>query len=141
MARNRVFQLRNNLHLVNILDRSENCEDRVYKVCSMYDAICKRCLELPLKRVLCIDEQIGPFQGQLNVKQYVEREGVKVFVLCAKSRQAYHGSTAEVNKDMQKMYNFAPAMILHLCERISAPGHDSYFSSYSPLQILKTKSI
>ncbi|XP_068084817.1 piggyBac transposable element-derived protein 3-like [Anabrus simplex] len=153
MNRNRFFQIRNNLHMVDTLTKPGN-SDRFWKVRPIYDCVRERCLELQVEREICIDEQMIPFRGQLNVKQYVRGKpypwGVKLFALCGKSGLAYdfllyQGSTTELDQAALKSYGLGPSVILHLCNRISLPGHelyyDNYFSSYNLLQILKNKKI
>lgn len=48
MCRDRFFQLWSHLHLVNNLERSAENNDVFYKVRPLYDAMHRRCLELPL---------------------------------------------------------------------------------------------
>ncbi|KAJ8928034.1 hypothetical protein NQ314_019445 [Rhamnusium bicolor] len=74
MSRDRFFQLRTNLHCVNNLEIPQNCNDKLYKVRPLYDAIRDRCLQLDLEENLCIDEQIVPFRGQLSIKQYIKNK-------------------------------------------------------------------
>lgn len=154
MSRDRFFQLRNNLHIVNLLEMPEPLEDRIYKVRPVFDVVRQRCLELTLEENLCIDEQIVPFRGSLNIKQYVKGKptpwGVKIFVLCGKSGLAYdfivyQGAKTGLNQINLKKYGFGASVILHLSDRISNPNHklyyDNYFSSFHLLQLLKFKSI
>jgi hypothetical protein len=49
-----------------------NESDRFWKVRPLYNAIKKRCNELSLETNLSIDEQMIPFKGQINIKQYVK---------------------------------------------------------------------
>lgn len=72
MCRDRFFQLRSHLHLVNNLERPAENRDVFYKVRSLCDVIRRRYLELPLEENLCVDEQMVPFRGSLSVKQYVK---------------------------------------------------------------------
>ncbi|XP_039287703.1 piggyBac transposable element-derived protein 3-like isoform X2 [Nilaparvata lugens] len=154
MSRDRFYQLRTNLHVVNVLDTPTNCEDRIHKVRPVYDSLKKRCLELDLDELLCVDEQIIPFRGKLNIKQYTKGKpmpwGVKLFVLCGKSGQAfdfiiYQGSRTGLNEDNLKKYGFGASVVLHLSNRIAEPGHklfyDNYFSSFHLLQLLKARKI
>ena len=48
MIRDRFFQLWSHLHLVNNLERPAENNDVFYKVRPLYDALRRRCLELPL---------------------------------------------------------------------------------------------
>ena len=154
MSRNRFFQLRNNLHLVNVLEIPADNTDRFIKVRPIYDAIRQRCLQLQLEKQLCIDEQIVPFTGKLNVKQYIKGKpcpwGIKIFVLCGKSGLAYdfllyQGSTTELNKNLYNLTGLGTEVVLHLSQRITATGHelyfDNYFSSYGLLQALKAQKV
>ena len=45
MSKNRFFQLRTMLHLVNNLERPNSCKDKFYKVRPIMDAVLKRCKE------------------------------------------------------------------------------------------------
>lgn len=64
MARDRFFELRNNLHLVDNTIIPAGCKDAFYKVRPIFDAVRNRCLELPLEKELCVDEQMVPFTGR-----------------------------------------------------------------------------
>lgn len=154
MTRDRFFQLRSNLHCVNNLEKPENCNDKMYKVRPLFDAVRNRCLELHLEENLCIDEQIVPFRGHLSIKQYIKGKptpwGVKIFVLCGKSGIAYdfviyQGSSTGLDADTLKRFGLGAATVIHLSERITDEGHklyfDNYFSSYQLLQVLKSRKI
>lgn len=155
MSRDRFFELRNNLHLVDNLKKPPNCQDVFYKVRPIYDGIRSRCLELPLERQLCVDEQIVPFTGKHSAKQYVKGKpcpwGIKLFFLCGKNGRAYdfiiyQSSIPELDKTLIKKVGFGASVVLHLIKRVGEnSGHelycDNYFSSYYMLQILKHKGI
>lgn len=64
MSRDRFFELRNNLHLIDNTKVPAVCNDAFYKVRPIFDAVRNRCLELPLEKELCVDEQIVPFTGK-----------------------------------------------------------------------------
>jgi hypothetical protein len=73
MTVNRFFKLRNMLHLVNNLeDRNGLKVDRLFKVRPIFDCLRNRCLELPLEKNLSVDEQMIPFKGHINIKQYIK---------------------------------------------------------------------
>ncbi|XP_068084155.1 piggyBac transposable element-derived protein 3-like [Anabrus simplex] len=154
MSRDRFFKLRTNLHIVNNLDRPESCQDKMFKVRPLYNSVRERCLQLSLEENLCVDEQIVPFRGNLSFKQYVKGKptpwGVKIFVLCGKSGQAYdflvyQGSTTELDQDTLKKFGLGASVVLHLAKRIDGEGHklfyDNFFSSYNLLQLLKSRKI
>gem|GEM_PF-6597447 len=67
MSRNRFYQIRTNFYLVNNLDIPKDNTD---KMRPLFNSIRKRCLELPLERDLCDDEQTVPFKGQHSAKMY-----------------------------------------------------------------------
>lgn len=70
MSRNRFEKLRNNLHIVDI-NRDKNGDDRLWKVRPLLNAFQQRCRDLPLEENLCIDEQMIPFKGKIDIKQYI----------------------------------------------------------------------
>lgn len=154
MSKDRFFQLRNNLHFVNNLEKPDNCKDVFFKVRPLYDSIRKRYLELPLPEILCVDEQMIPFTGSLSVKQYIKSKpnpwGVKCYLLCGKNGMAYdiilyQESTTELDPAISKKFGLAASVVLKLIENVKTPGHclffDNYFGSYHLLQVLKEKNI
>ena len=71
MSRNRFEAIKKNFHLV---DNSENTnrEDKMFKVRPMIDHLRMKFNEIPMeKQELCVDEQIVPFKGRSQVKQYI----------------------------------------------------------------------
>ncbi|KAI4467853.1 transposase is4 [Holotrichia oblita] len=104
MTGNRFFKLRQCLCFVDNTQKADDNTDRFWKVRPLYNAIRSRCQELPHEPYLSIDEQMIPFKGQLNVKQYVKGKpcpwGVKLLALCGTSGilydfVLYQGSTTE----------------------------------------------
>lgn len=153
MPRDRFFQLRSNLHIVNNLEKTDECKDRLYKVRPLYDCIRKRCLELEMEQDLCVDEQMVPFTGNLSILQYVKGKpcpwGIKIFMLCGKSGLVhdfviYQGATTEFDKHILGKFGLGATAVLKLSERIPC-GHslyfDNYFTTYNLLEILRQKSI
>ncbi|GBM74764.1 Chimeric ERCC6-PGBD3 protein [Araneus ventricosus] len=151
MTRDRFFQLRANLHLVDTMH--PNNEDRIYKVRPIFNSVRNRCLQLPVEKICSVDEQIVPFRGNLNIKQYMKNKpnpwGIKIFILCGISGIAYdfivyQGSTTEFDNNLLS-YGQSAAVVLQLSKRFVSKGHelyfDNYFNSYNLLQILKSKSI
>ncbi|KAJ8938648.1 hypothetical protein NQ314_011387 [Rhamnusium bicolor] len=139
MSRDRFFQLRTNLHCVNNLEIPQNCNDKLYKVRPLYDAIRDRCLQLDLEENLCINEQIVPFRGQLSIKQYIKNKptpwGVKIFVSCGRSETTYdfliyQGASTGLDADNLKTFGLGASVVLHLSERIQGEGHKLYYENY-----------
>ncbi|OWR41364.1 putative transcription factor COE1 [Danaus plexippus plexippus] len=137
------------------MKKPTNCTDVFYKVRPIYNAIRSRCLEIPLEKELCVDEQIVPFTGKHSAKQYIKGKpcpwGMKLFFLCGKNGRAYdfiiyQNSIPEFDRSLIKKVGFGAAVVLHLMKRVGdSRGHelycDNYFSSYYMLQILKHKGI
>jgi hypothetical protein len=61
MTLKRFSQLRNNLHLVNNLERPSECTDKFFKVRPLLNAIRNRCRELPVEECVAVDEQMIPY--------------------------------------------------------------------------------
>ena len=154
LSRDRFFQLRSNLHVVNNNERPSDNTDVFYKVRPLYDSIRKRCLELPLEEDLSIDEQIVPFRGKLSVLQYIKGKpepwGVKVYFLCGKSGIGYdfliyQGATTELSEQRKMVLGHGAAVVTHLCQRIQTPSHklffDNFFTTYNVLEVLAEKKI
>lgn len=154
MPINRFYSLRTNLHFVDVESEDINKNDRFWKVRPLFDVIRTRCLALPLETYLSIDEQMVPFKGHLNVKQYVRNKpnpwGVKIYALCGVSGTLfdfilYQGSTTEVDKGDQENLGLGAAMVMKLSERIDQRNvqlyFDNYFSNYQLLQYLRQKNI
>ncbi|KAH7932666.1 hypothetical protein HPB49_000561 [Dermacentor silvarum] len=67
MPRNRFEKLRNNLHIADV-----NCPDstnRLWKVRPLLDVFQRKCKSLVADERLCINEQMVPFEGPLDMKQ------------------------------------------------------------------------
>ncbi|XP_050313669.1 piggyBac transposable element-derived protein 3-like [Anthonomus grandis grandis] len=148
MSRDRFFQLRSCLHFVNNLEKPTESKDRLFKVRPIMNSVRKRCLQLNLERQLCVDEQMIPFTGSINIKQYIKGKpcpwGIKVFVLSGKSGQAYDIVFYQ-EKTTTTKFGQGASVILHFANRISQPGHqlvfDNFFNSYLLLVELKKKEI
>lgn len=154
MSRNRFEKLRNCLHIADV-NGDHSSIDRLWKVRPLLDIFRQRCLDLSLEEHLCIDEQIIPFKGKLDIKQYIKGKpnpwGVKVFMLCGASGiiydyLIYQGSTTEVIPADKKDFGVTGAFVLHLARRIpDGVGHklffDNYFTSLPVLRALREKTI
>ncbi|KAJ8910560.1 hypothetical protein NQ315_008945 [Exocentrus adspersus] len=152
MAFNRFSKLRQTVHLVDVNDR-QGTVDRLWKVRDLYNSIRQRCQELPMETFLCVDEQMVPFKGQINIKQYIKNKpkkwGIKIFVLAGQSGLIYdfviyQGSTTELNP-IYSHFGLGAGIVMQLCDRITEKGHglffDNYFSTYHLLQYLQSKDI
>lgn len=153
MPVNRFMKLRQTVHLVDITAREEDNNDRLWKVRILYDTIRKRCLDLQMETNLCIDEQMVPFKGSLNIKQYIKNKpkkwGVKIFILAGQTGKIYdfliyQGATTEL-EEKYKQFGIGAAIVMQLSERIQEKNYglyfDNYFSSYNLFQFLLSRSI
>lgn len=153
MPQNRFYKLRQNLHFVDTTQKPNN-SDRFWKIRPLYDRIRAKCLSLPIETCLSIDEQMVPFKGTLNVKQYVRGKpnpwGIKIFALCGSSGLLsdfiiYQGSTTELDAQQLEVFGLGASVILKLSERITEQNvqlfFDNYFSNYNLLQFLRNKYI
>ncbi|KAG5895470.1 hypothetical protein JTB14_013385 [Gonioctena quinquepunctata] len=82
-----------------------------------------KCQEPDLEWKFCIDEQIVPFKGKLNVKQYIRGKpcpwGMKVFALCGKSgllydSLIYQGVTTELNDKQSAVFGLGASTVMEL---------------------------
>lgn len=144
MSRDRFFQLRQNLHIINNLDIPNNNHDKFVKIRPLYDLIKKKCNELPKERNLCIDEQMVPFKGKLSVKQYMRGKpcpwGVKIFVLASENGMIYdfilyQGSSTELSQHNLNLFGLGASVVLHLVHTVKKNSHflffDNFFSTYN----------
>ncbi|XP_008190117.1 piggyBac transposable element-derived protein 4-like [Acyrthosiphon pisum] len=129
-------------------------KDRFVKVRPMFDCVLKRCRELVKERNLSIDEQIVPFTGHLNVKQYCKGKpnpwGIKIFMLCGASGVIYdfiiyQGSETEFCPRFKNKFGLGASVVLQLTEHIEENKHflffDNYFASYNLFEVLLQRKI
>lgn len=93
MSRNRFLSVRTNLHLIDNLQIPVGNKDRFIKVRPIYDAIKRKCQQLPVEEYyVSVDEQMVPFTRKLDVKMYVKGKptpyGIKLFCVCGQRRQS-----------------------------------------------------
>lgn len=156
MTVNRFFSLRTNFHVVDNLTLSNDNKDRFKKVRPMYDCVRKRCKQLIVERNISIDEQIVPFTGKLNIKQYCKGKpnpwGVKIYVMCGSSGTIYdfllyQGSATEfdIPPQIQKQVGMGGSVVLTLTQDLEKNKHclyfDNFFAGYNLFEILLHKKI
>ncbi|XP_060862211.1 piggyBac transposable element-derived protein 3-like [Metopolophium dirhodum] len=154
MSRNRFYSLRSNFHVIDNMKIPTNNKDRFVKVRPMFDCVLKRCRELVKERNLSIDEQIVPFTGHLNVKQYCKGKpnpwGIKIFMLCGASGVIYdfiiyQGSETEFCPQFKNKFGLGASVVLQLTEHVEENKHflffDNYFASYNLFEILLQRKI
>ncbi|XP_070383803.1 piggyBac transposable element-derived protein 3-like isoform X2 [Dermacentor albipictus] len=87
MRKNRYFQLRLRLKVVNELDmhQEKKEKDKLWRIRPFVSKIWNGCLQLPREECLIINEQVIPFSGRTQLKQLIPRttnpEGLRNFVL------------------------------------------------------------
>lgn len=90
---------------------TEDNNDRFWKVRILYDSLLSRCQQLSLETILCVDEQMVPFKGNIDVRQYIKGKpnpwGIKIFALAGQSGiiydfLLYQGQRTELKNDFKK---------------------------------------
>lgn len=137
-----------------MVDKPAN-DDRLWNVRPIIDRVMKRCRELPVEENICVDEQIVPFKGQLNIKQYLQNKpckwGIKVFLLCGASGLVYdgivyQGKTTPLKADYVDEYGITGAIVVQLSDRVAPQlNHklfaDNYFTSIALIRYLSSQGI
>ena len=80
MSLTRFEQLRRFLHFVDNADQKAKGEDGFYplfKVRKLLDIFRAQCLLVPPEEKQCVDEQMIPFKGRSNIKQYLPKKPTK----------------------------------------------------------------
>jgi len=134
MARDKFFRIRNCFHVVDNLSKPETT-DIFWKVRPLFQAIRNRCLQLPIEQYLAVDEQMVPFTGRHQAKQYVRGKpcpwGFKLFMLCGQRGLVYdfliyQGSSTEIPKADSEKFGYGGAVVLKLSNNLK-PGHCLFF--------------
>lgn len=138
MPRDRFFQLRLHLHLVNNLEKPAENNDVFFKVRPLHDAIRSKCLELPLEENLCVDEQMVPFCGTvcqaIHQRQATPMGGENILPVWEKwhglrlsaTPRHYNGAITTA----QEAAGTAAGVVYHLSQRITEVNHKLYFDNY-----------
>lgn len=101
------FRLRNALHVCN--NECNIDENRCWKVQALLDRVRKACLKIPRSHAACVDEQMIPFTGRIDLRQYVQGKpnptGLKNFVLAdtlgrVLDFEIYQGARTSKHKDL-----------------------------------------
>ncbi|KAH8036196.1 hypothetical protein HPB51_019601 [Rhipicephalus microplus] len=137
MTKNRYFQLRRRLKLVNELDVSEQEKekDRLWRIRPLVSFLLEGCHKLFRKENVNIDEQMIPFSGRTQLKQFVpckpNPEGLKNFVLATPGGsildfEIYQGKNAALYPGSS---GIGESAVLRLTETLP-PGTKVYFDRY-----------
>nr|XP_037291347.1 piggyBac transposable element-derived protein 4-like [Rhipicephalus microplus] len=137
MTKNRYFQLRRRLKLVNKFDVSEQEKekDRLWRMRPLVSFLLEGCQKLPREENVSIDEQMIPFSRRTQLKQFVPRkpnpQGLKNFVLATPGglifdSEIYQGKKAALYPGSSGIEESA---VLRLTETLP-PGTKVYFDRY-----------
>ena len=140
LPRDRIFKLRNFLHVVNNLSVSNEVKksNRLWKVQPIIDAVRRKCVTLPRSKELSIDEQMIPFTGTTTLRQYVKNKpnpvGLKNFVLATPSGlvldfMIYQGAKTWPDGSPDQNLGIGGSVVKKLSADLS-PGHIIYFDRY-----------
>ncbi|CAK1595020.1 unnamed protein product [Parnassius mnemosyne] len=126
MPRDRFFELRNYLHFVDL-----NCpdtNDKLWKIRPIINPILKKCHSLPRSKHMSIDEQMIPFAGRCEYRQYVPSKpnplGLKNFVLAARDGivldfEIYVGKDT-ISPEIMKNLGLGGGIVQTLCRTIES---------------------
>ncbi|XP_047144588.1 piggyBac transposable element-derived protein 1-like [Hydra vulgaris] len=85
MTLKRFEKIKSKLQCSDNLSRQDNCSDKLYKIRPVIDYLKYKFVQLRPYEQLCIDEQIVPFKGKSNLKEYNPKKpkqwGYKLYVL------------------------------------------------------------
>ncbi|XP_070381969.1 piggyBac transposable element-derived protein 3-like [Dermacentor albipictus] len=152
MTRDRFFQLRSRLKVVKdlLVTPKDKEDDRLWRIRPLTEKVLEGCRKLPREEFLSIDEQMIPFTGKTQLKQFVPRKpnpiGLKNFVLAAPDGlildfEIYQGKKTLL---LPGCSGIGESAVLRLSQSLS-PGtklfFDRYFTSSSLLDRLVEKGI
>ncbi|KAG0415155.1 hypothetical protein HPB47_007676, partial [Ixodes persulcatus] len=134
---------------LNITDEEKN-QDRLWRVRPLIAEVLKGCHKLPREELVSVDEQMIPFSGRTQLRQFLPRkpnpEGLKNFVLASPSGlildfEIYQGKKSLLCPGSS---GIAESAVLRLAQTLS-PGtrlfFDRYFTSPALLDKLVKKDI
>lgn len=150
IPRNRFFRLRNALHVCNnFMDKDDS--DRCWKVRPILEKIRMACLKIPRPQVACVDEQMIPFAGHTQLRQYVRGKpnptGLKNFVVADSTGRVldfeiYQGATTRIPSE-HKDLGIGGGVVMRLSETMPRDEgrvlcFDRYFTSVPLIERLLT---
>lgn len=154
MSRNRYLEIRRFLKVVddNRVPEPVRKHDVAWKVRPLLDRIRSGCLQLVRPTNMCIDEQMIPFHGRCNMRQFVPNKpnpvGLKNFILADKDGLVldfllYQGKKDSIDPDYSNL-NIGEATVMKLSESVpkkSCLYFDRYFTTVRLLNKLKRRKI
>lgn len=159
MTRDRFFVIRSNMKVVDDNSVSDDVRrnDRLWKVRPLLDYILRRCLILQRPDTVCIDEQMIPFTGTSDLKQYVPNkpnpEGLKNWVLATPQGLVLDFEVSQGKDHLLKQLcpeDSSPhpgngeAVVLRLCQSLEQGTRiyfDRYFTTVGLIDKLSNKNL
>lgn len=151
MSRDKLFYLRNCLHLVDVNTPPPNNTNFLWKVQPIIDAVRNGCSQIERGvDYYSIDEQMIPFSGRCEIKQYVPNKprpiGLKNFVITTSKGlmidfEVYQGSRTPLPR---RDLGLGPAVVMRFAASIPKQSHlffDRYFSMVRLIQELREDGI
>ncbi|CAH2006701.1 unnamed protein product [Acanthoscelides obtectus] len=150
MTRDRFFSIRSNLKVVidGSISEEKRRYDKFWKVRPILEAVLQGCLQLPREKVVAVDEQMIPFTGTCQMKQFVRGkpnpEGLKNFVVAAPDGlvvdfELYQGKNTFPD-DSVKRLGVGPSAVVRLGRTLFPGTHvycDRYFTTIPLLEYLR----
>ena len=149
MGLNRFMRLRACFHLVDN-ETAKDPNNRLWKVQPVIDRVLARCQQLLSHENVSIDEQMCPFTGQLEIKQYIRGKpcpwGIKLYLLCNSDGlvlnfDVYQGKTTIIPEEY-KALGVGGGIVMKLMTGRKIPKGtklytDNFFTSIPLLQALR----
>lgn len=146
MCLNTFEKIRAVIHFNNnakqVLDRSSEGYDKLYKLRPVLNEIGKKFLTIPMEESLSVDEQMCSTKARHHMKQYMPKKphkwGYKLFVLCGVSGFAYKfeiytGTDNEAKTRLSQEPDFGASgnVVVRLCRDVpNGVNHKLYFDNY-----------
>ncbi|MFV0329691.1 MAG: hypothetical protein ACK5KL_07710, partial [Dysgonomonas sp.] len=139
MSRNQWEEIKSRLHLVDnsTLDPNpKNNTDKLFNVRPMVDHLWSKFKDIPMTQDLCMDEQMIPFKGTSQMKQYVagkpHKWGYKFFILADKFGMTYDfipytGKIEPVQDPNVPDRKPSSNIVLHLAETVPSFHNQTLF--------------
>lgn len=154
MTRDRFFVIRSNLKVVvdDTITQNERKSDRFWKVRPIMEKVRQGCLQLPREKVVAVDEQMIPFTGICQMKQFVRGkpnpEGLKNFVCAAPDGlvidfELYQGKGTFADETIKSL-GVGPSAVVRLIRTLFPGTHvycDRYFTTLPLLEYLYEQEV
>ena len=155
ITRDRYFRIRNSLKTVIDTDISDETKkhDRLWKVRPVLDRVRAGCLQISRDRDVSIDEQMIPFTGACELRQYVPNKpnpvGLKNFVAASHDGLVvdfvvYQGANSFSSFPPELKLGIGGTVVAHLAETLQKGTRiycDRYFTSPSLIEYMQSKEV